>query len=132
MTEPSQPGHVSIQIPARAEFVAVFRAAAAVVASRADFDLDDIDDLRMLIDEAASLLLLTGAQGELRCELEANPGSITFVVTVTGDLPGTAAEHDVSLPWTILRALAHEVTLSDDHRRIVVTRQRGPVLDSAT
>ena len=42
---------VTILVPAKPEHVAVLRAAAGVVASRLEFSLDDIDDLRILIDD---------------------------------------------------------------------------------
>ena len=56
---------VTILVPAKPEHVAVLRAAAGVVASRLEFSLDDIDDLRILIDEAASVLLSSGASSAM-------------------------------------------------------------------
>lgn len=124
-------GAVTIEVPAQAEYVAVLRAAAGVIASRLDFTLDDIDDLRILIDEAASVLLTSGAEGTLHCVIEAAEGTIRFRLRADVPLGGTSPEEGFA--WSILRALAHEVTSETDAagQVIVVTRSRGPVLDSA-
>ncbi len=124
-------GAVTIEVPAQAEYVAVLRAAAAVIASRLDFTLDDIDDLRILIDEAASVLLTSGAEGALHCVIEAAGETIRFQIRAHVPSGGTSPEEGFA--WSILRALAHEVTSETDAEGqvIAVTRSRGPVLDSA-
>ena len=124
-------GVVTLEVPAQAEYVAVLRAAAGVIASRLDFTLDDIDDLRILIDEAASLLLTSGAQGTLNCEIDAADDTIRFrliAAVTTGE-----ASPEEGFAWSILRALAHEVSSeTDEHGQVIsVTRSRGPVLDTA-
>jgi serine/threonine-protein kinase RsbW len=125
------PGMVAIEVPAEAEYVAVLRAAAGVIASRLQFTLDDIDDLRILIDEAASVLLTSGAEGALHCEIEAADDTIHFRLRAAVD--GGAVTPDEGFAWSILRALAHEVTSESDNGEhvIAVTRSRGPVLDTA-
>jgi serine/threonine-protein kinase RsbW len=122
---------VRISVPAQPEQVAVLRAAAGVIATRIDFTLDDIDDLRILIDEAASVLLSSGAAGQLHCEIVTVEDSVHF--RLRGRLPDGEQPHGDGFAWSILRALAHSVTSeaeSGDHV-IAVTRHRGPVLDSA-
>lgn len=124
-------GAVTIEVPAQAEYVAVLRAAAAVIASRLEFTLDDIDDLRILIDEAASVLLTSGAEGTLHCVIEAADETIRFQLRAT--LRSGATSPEEGFAWSILRALAHEVTSETDAagQVIAVTRSRGPVLDTA-
>ena len=120
---------VSILIPAEADHVAVLRAAAGVIASRLEFSLDDIDDLRILIDEAASVLLGAGATGQLTCVIVADADSVTF--TLSADLPDDQRPHVEGFAWSILKALAHKVTSesADGLHLISVTRHKGPVLD---
>ncbi len=124
-------GTVTIEVPAQAEYVAVLRAAAGVIASRLEFSLDDIDDLRIVIDEAASLLLSSGAQGVLHCEIS-NEGE-TIHLRLRGRLPDGQEPHGEGFAWSILRALAHEVSSDVENGEHVVaaSRSRGPVLDSA-
>ena len=122
---------ITISVPAKPEHVAVFRAAVGVVASRLEFSLDDIDDLRILVDEAASVLLNAGASQSLTCEIVTAEESVHF--TLRARLPDGAEPHGVGFAWSILNALAHDVrseNVADEHV-IAVSRNRGPVLDSA-
>ena len=120
---------VHITVPAAPEQVAVLRAAAAVIASRLDFTLDDIDDLRILIDEAASVLLMSGARDQLHCDIVAIDDSVSF--TLRAQLPDGQRPDGQGFAWSILQALAHDVdaTVQGDVHVVSVTRHRGPVLD---
>lgn len=122
---------VSISVPATADHVAVLRAAAGVIASRLDFSLDDIDDLRILIDEAASVLLTSGASGRLDCGIVAADDSVQF--TLRAMLPNGQQPHGEGFAWNILQALAHDLTtrVEDGSHLVTVTRRRGPVLEPA-
>jgi hypothetical protein len=53
MTGPTPSGtdHVEISFPADVDFVVIARFAAATVATRASFDIDEIEDLRLAVDE---------------------------------------------------------------------------------
>ena len=129
---------VTIEIPAQAEYIAVLRAASGAIATRLDFTLDDIDDLRILVDEAASLLLSAGAAGVLRCDIdvdvdELNVEAATIRFQLQAQLPDGEAPHGEGFAWNILTALAHDVRMDvDDGAHVIsVTRSRGPVLDGA-
>ena len=57
---------VRLAVPAAPQFVRLVRLAAADVAARAAFSLDEIDDLRMAVDELCFALIgLEGREGEL-------------------------------------------------------------------
>lgn len=120
---------VVLAVPAKPEHVAVLRAAAGAVASRIEFSLDDIDDLRILIDEAASVLLAAGAQDQLHCRIVSQGESVSF--RLSAQLPDEHQPHGEGFAWSILKALAHEVNREtvDGAHVIAVTRRRGPVLD---
>lgn len=114
MTEP-QPATVSalarpevdITVPADGAYLSVIRTAAAGLAARLDFTLDDIEDLRVAVDEACSLLLAQPATGPLRCTFVTNGSALTVIAR--------AAAHDPRPPprdgfaWTVLTALATDV-----------------------
>jgi serine/threonine-protein kinase RsbW len=129
MSAPPADDVVRISVPAVPDQVAVLRAAAAVIATRQDFSLDDIDDLRILIDEAASVLLMSGATGQLECEIVAIDDSVSFALR--GHLPDGREPHGEGFAWSILKALAHDVSsdVEDGTHVITVSRHRGPVLD---
>jgi hypothetical protein len=54
---------VSITIPASPQYVGVIRLVAAGLAARQGFSLDDIEDLKIAVDELAAYV--TGSQGRL-------------------------------------------------------------------
>lgn len=51
------PDHVTISLPADTTFVALARAAAASIAVELDFTIDDIEDLRIAVDELVTILI---------------------------------------------------------------------------
>src|SRR3972149_464992 len=66
---------VHVAIPARAEFLHVLRSVTGAVAGHLLLTLDDIDDLRLAVDEACERLLsLPGTPRTIRLELRAVPG----------------------------------------------------------
>src|SRR5258705_14010736 len=56
--------------PARAETIALLRSIAASVAARRDMDVVAIEEFRIAVDEAATLLLLGGAATRLEMSLQ--------------------------------------------------------------
>ena len=62
---------VELRIPARPEWVALARLAAATVANRVHFSLDDIEDIKIAVAEACAAVIQHEAHGEfihLTCE----------------------------------------------------------------
>jgi serine/threonine-protein kinase RsbW len=104
---------VVVTLPAAGAYLSVLRTATAGLAARLDFTLDDIEDLRIAVDEACAMLLADALPGaDLRCEFELNGGEIQIAVTVdssTGQVPGRD-----TFAWTVLSALAGEVDSSVD------------------
>lgn len=77
-------GHIELSIPAQPVLLQLVRLTAGVVASRADLDLDDVEDLRLAVDELClSLIGPAGTSGRLllryRWEEEAIEVSCTLV-----------------------------------------------------
>jgi serine/threonine-protein kinase RsbW len=53
----AEPEVVRLTIPAALEFVRIARLTASGVASRLGFDIDEIEDLRVAVDELSSILV---------------------------------------------------------------------------
>jgi hypothetical protein len=88
------------------------RSVVAAVAARAGGSVDDVADLRLIVDEAAARLLsgTTGATS-LTVSLAAHDASLE----VTASVDGTPVEHSGSaLGWRILSTLADEVEELDE------------------
>jgi serine/threonine-protein kinase RsbW len=104
---------VVVTVPSRAVFVHVLRSVAASVAARNDLPVDDIDDLRMAIDEASSQLLMLGpSSATLTLRLRALDGEVEAVVSVDGPAPAEwpPPAFRESLAWNVLSGLSDELS----------------------
>jgi serine/threonine-protein kinase RsbW len=112
---------VEVRLPAVGAYLSVLRTATAGLAARLDFTLDEIEDLRIAVDEACAMLLPQAVPGaELSCRFELTAEAMDVAVslpTANGMLP----ERD-TFSWTVLTALAGEVRADvDADRRVSIT-----------
>ncbi|MBT0774113.1 hypothetical protein KIH74_34530 [Kineosporia sp. J2-2] len=101
---------VDLRVPADPAYLAMVRTATAGLATRLDLTLDDIEDLRIAVDEACSLLLQGRAHPgrTLDTGFEVGPpGSGLLSILITGPL-GQLPDGQ-GYAWSVLRALAGEV-----------------------
>jgi serine/threonine-protein kinase RsbW len=104
---------VVLRLPAAGAYLSVLRTATASLASRLDFTIDDIEDLRIAVDEACAMLLVQAVPGaDLECRFELTADAIQVDVSVL-TLDGQEPSRD-TFAWTVLTALAGEVDSSRD------------------
>ncbi len=123
---------VSVRMPAVSAYLSVLRTATAGLAARLDFTIDQIEDLRIAVDEACAMLLRQAVPGtDLITEFELNGQEM--IVRVEVSTVGTAEPRRDDFAWMVLTALADEVdavTDSPDRMAIVLRKRRdaaGPV-----
>ena len=114
---------VEIRLPADSAYLAVLRTATAGLAARLDFTLDEIEDLRIAVDEASAMLLPAALPGsQLTCRFLLTPDQLEVLVQVpTRDAEVPARD---TFSWTVLTALAGEVDTGADADRQVWLRLR--------
>ena len=99
---------VTIKLPAAGAYLSVLRTATAGLAARLDFTLDEIEDLRIAVDEACAMLLAQAVPGaDLECKFTLSGESIRVAVSVL-TVDGRQPSRD-TFAWTVLSALAGEV-----------------------
>lgn len=64
------PDVVEINLPATADLVALARFTAATLAVKANFDVEEIEDLRLAVDELCVIMLRKGSDGRLALRFE--------------------------------------------------------------
>jgi serine/threonine-protein kinase RsbW len=100
---------VEIRLTAGSEYLSTVRAVAADLALQQDMTLDEVDDLRLAVDEACSMLVPLAIPGAvLRCRFSLAEEEIRVHCSVpsrNGGLPPMDG-----FPWQVL------VTLTDDAR----------------
>lgn len=96
---------VELSVPALAQYVAVVRAATAGLAARLDLTLDRIEDLRIAVDEACTLLVhapgSVQATEQISCVFRLDDTALT--VDVTG--PRADLPERTGYAWAVLSAL---------------------------
>ena len=115
---------VVLRLPAAGAYLSVLRTATASLASRLDFTIDDIEDLRIAVDEACAMLLAQAVPGaDLDCAFELTADAIAMTVTVA-TLEGEQPSRD-TFAWTVLTALVGEVDSSvDADRRVTLSLRK--------
>ena len=119
--------YVQVKMPAESAYLSVLRTAAAGLAARLDFTLDEIEDLRIAIDEACAMLLSQAIPGtDLECVFELGTDQVKITVSVTAAQARKPARD--TFAWTVLSALAGSVDSKvgpDDRVSIVLAKRRG-------
>lgn len=117
---------VSVKLPADGAYLSVLRTATAGLAARLDFTLDEIEDLRIAVDEACAMLLAQAVPGaSLECSFALTGSSMRVAVSVL-TVDGAEPNRD-TFAWTVLSALAGGVDSSvdvDDRVTISLVKQR--------
>lgn len=113
----SPPQRVEVTVPLRAEFGATLRVVTASLATDLGFTVDEIDDLRLAVNEVFGTLLGDDADGRTaRARFTLGAQSLEIALAA-GD--GRAVELD-ELATTILRSVVDEWT--SDGRQVVVSK----------
>ena len=95
----------TIRIPAQGAYLSVLRTATAGLAARLDFTLDEIEDLRIAVDEACGMLLAQAAPGaDLECDFTLGEDKMSIAVSTLAAQPRPPARD--TFAWTVLSALA--------------------------
>lgn len=113
---------VELTVPADSAYVSVLRTVTASLSARLDFTLEEIDDLRIAVDEASALLLPRAVDGSrLAASFTGDLDTLTVTVALS---PAAADDADIdqtSFAWMVLAALADEVSTSPSVSGIAVT-----------
>jgi serine/threonine-protein kinase RsbW len=99
---------VTVRMPADGAYLSVLRTATAGLAARLDFTLDEIEDMRIAVDEACAMVLSQAIPGSnLECVFSLGQDEMTVSVSVRCLAPRVPAGD--TFAWTVLSALAGSV-----------------------
>ncbi|GIF64489.1 anti-sigma regulatory factor [Asanoa ishikariensis] len=101
---------VLLSVPADGGYLGVLRTATATLAARLQFALDEIEDLRIAVDEACAMLLVVATPGaELECRFAVTDDALLVEVTVP-TARGARLPAESSFAWKVLTALTSSAT----------------------
>jgi serine/threonine-protein kinase RsbW len=122
-SEPGPPDGdaVEVRIPADVAYVSTLRLTAASLAARCDLTIDDIEDLRLAVDEACALLLPhAAADSTLDARFLLTAGRLAVDTSVTTHDAAAAPDRD-GFAWTVLGALASSVDVRQQGDRLTIS-----------
>ena len=104
------PTTVSVDVPATPAFVQVLRNVVAGVAARLDMPIDQIEDIRLAVTEASSLLLREGDPTTLRMAIGRDEDTLDVTLTSDGRADAWPTEQVMaSWPWLVVKGLTDEI-----------------------
>jgi hypothetical protein len=112
---------VRLSVPGSLEYVRVVRLTAAAVAARVGFDVEEIEDLRVAVDELASVVIEAGSGAEITF-LFSNRGD-TFVLEGSAAVVGPVAIDDLSRQILSVVVDDFEIDATDGIARFRATKQ---------
>jgi serine/threonine-protein kinase RsbW len=105
-----EPTDVELRLPADGAYASVLRTLTAGLAARLDFTMDDIEDLRIAVSEAAAMVLDEADAGStLDCRFLLSPGQLALTISAPAAEP--AAPDYESFGWQVLATLAAEAAI---------------------
>lgn len=117
---------VHLEIPASGAYLSVVRAAATGLAAQLEFTYEEIDDLRIAVDEACTQLLARrGSATTLNLAYHLAEAELRVDVSIEAADRGEPLERD-TFAWQILSAMTDEVReQSEDGRLWLSFRKAG-------
>jgi serine/threonine-protein kinase RsbW len=124
---------VRVRVPARADMLHLLRSVAASVGARMSMRLDDVEELKIAVDEAATLVLdRSGATpGSLELDLTVTDGSLRVDLRLE---PGAPADPDpsdeellASWPWRVIAGMTEEASVERSATGITITFTKSVV-----
>jgi len=125
-SRPTEQAEVTLTVPADSRYLSVVRTAAAGLGARLDFTLDDIEDLRIAVDEACVLLLKQARpESQVRCEFTVEGLGLGVRASAPCHRPKVPPRDGFS--WTVLSALTTTLAMEVQDGELVIslTRSRG-------
>ncbi|MFC0530584.1 ATP-binding protein [Phytohabitans kaempferiae] len=119
---------VLLTVPADVGYLGVLRTATAGLAARLHFALDEIEDLRIAVDEACAMLLaIARRDAELECRFSVTEDALSVEVAVN-TVRGARLPAESSFAWKVLTALTTAASAAvEGHRASIrLLTRRSP------
>jgi len=123
---------VALSLPVRSELLVLARITAATMASRADFDIEEIEDLRLAVDELCLSVVGGARSGTVRLEFSVDETTIAITCELDrsgepddGDVPGEPDDLSIRLIEALVDE--HGRDSGNGRRRAWLSKRRSRV-----
>lgn len=119
-TTDDQRATVSLRLPADGAYVSVLRTLTAGLAARLDFTMDDIEDLRIAVSEAAAMVLDEAEDGaDLDCDFRLEADGLSLAIATSAEAP-SAPDYE-NFGWQVLATLTTDASIESTPGRYAVS-----------
>ncbi len=99
------PQVIEVRLPADSSYVSLLRTTTAALAARLRFTVDEIEDLRIAVDEACAMLLSSAHAGAtVTCTFDMAADTLNISLAVPSRTSAVPSKN--TFGWTVLSALA--------------------------
>lgn len=100
---------VTLTIPSDTAYVAMARSVAASMSARADLPIDQLEDVRLAVDEALSQVIADAPPAsQVTCTYAVDTDGLT--ITVAGTSSSGAVPSTSTFSWIVMRALVDDAS----------------------
>jgi serine/threonine-protein kinase RsbW len=120
---------IRLEVPASPDVLHLLRSVTASVGARMSMSLDDVEELRIAVDEAAALLLDGVGEGDGALELALTCTDRSLTASVSLDPAGRSDTEDAraSWPWRVITAVTDDASIERSDARMTITfTKRAP------
>jgi len=120
-------GPIELALPADTRLLRLVRLVASGLASTAGFDVDELDDLRIAVDEAVASLLEGGDGSRLTLRFDVGESEVDMAGSTPAAKGTTLDPERIELSTQILAAVCdeHELDLSDGQVKVRIAKRRS-------
>jgi serine/threonine-protein kinase RsbW len=114
---------IKLAVPASPDVLHLLRSVTASIGARMSMSLDDVEELRIAVDEAAALLLDGAGDADdrrLELALTCTDRSLTASVSLDG-VAGSDEDARASWPWRVITAVTDDASVERTDGRLTIT-----------
>lgn len=119
-------GRVLVELPAEKEFARLLRLLVSGIASRMNFNLDAVDDLKIAVEEAFLMAMRRRVAGPLSVVFRMDGGSLQIDFTARLEVGAGPDRPDEDFGSFILEAVVDELQDSGSDERFELTLVKKP------
>jgi len=120
-------GTIELTIPADSRLLRLVRLVASGLASTAGFDVDELDDLRIAVDEAVTALLEGGDGSNVRLHFEVDGSQVEMTSSSPASSENPLDADRLEISTQILAAVCdeHDLRVGDGSLYVRICRRAG-------
>ena len=110
---------IKLIIPNKKDYLSIIRLTASAIASKMGFNIEDLEDVKVLIGEASIITLCSDNTTQIEIEFEINKKALEIKIQLDGELKKEMLEKkEVEMSKMIIESLADKVDYSMNSIRL--------------